>query len=156
VIAPVACVPLTGSVPDHAPEAVHEVASVEDQLSVVLPPLATLAAPALSETFGAGAPDTVTVADCAAAPPAPVQTTTNLVVAVSAGVLAQPLVGCVPLQPPEAVHEVALADDHLNIDAVPFFTALGLADRVTTAAGLVTDTVADWVALPPAPEHVSA
>jgi hypothetical protein len=42
VIAPVACVPLTGSVPDHAPEAVHEVASVEDQLSVVLPPLAML------------------------------------------------------------------------------------------------------------------
>ena len=37
-----ACVPLTGSVPDHAPEAVHEVALVEDQLSVVLPPLAML------------------------------------------------------------------------------------------------------------------
>ncbi len=50
----------------------HEVAFVEDQLSVELPPLETLVGLALIVTVGAAA-DTVTVADCDALPPAPVQ-----------------------------------------------------------------------------------
>jgi len=48
--------------PDHAPEAVQEDALVEDQVSVELPPLATLVGLALSEAVGAGV-DTETVAD---------------------------------------------------------------------------------------------
>jgi hypothetical protein len=70
--APVDIEPLTGSLPDHAPEAVHEVALVEDQVSVVALPLATVLGLALSVSVGAG-DVTVTVADCAALPPAPVQ-----------------------------------------------------------------------------------
>lgn len=70
--APVDTEPLTGSLPDHAPEAAQEVVLVEDQVSVLALPLATVLGPALSVRVGAGEV-TVTVADCAALPPAPVQ-----------------------------------------------------------------------------------
>jgi hypothetical protein len=45
---------------------------VADQVSIELPPLETLVGLALSETLG-GVADTVTVADCDAVPPEPVQ-----------------------------------------------------------------------------------
>jgi hypothetical protein len=70
--APVDTEPLAGSLPDHAPEAAQEVALVEDQVSVVALPLATVLGLALSVRVGAGEV-TVTVEDCAALPPAPVQ-----------------------------------------------------------------------------------
>ncbi len=57
-----------------------------------------------------------------------------------------PLIGIVPLQPPEAVQEVALVDDHVKVDAAPLLTVLGLAESVTAGA--------DWVALPPVPVQV--
>jgi hypothetical protein len=44
----------------------------EDQVSIELLPLATLVGLAVSETVGAAA-DTVTIADCEALPPVPVQ-----------------------------------------------------------------------------------
>ncbi len=60
-------------VPDQPPEAVHEVALVELQVSVEVPPEATLVGLALSATVGADAV-TATVADCGAlVPPDPVQ-----------------------------------------------------------------------------------
>ncbi len=74
VKAPVDCVPLAALVPDQAPEAVHDVASVEDQVSVELAPLVTEAGFAVKVTVGAGvAAVTVTVADFAVLPPVPVQ-----------------------------------------------------------------------------------
>jgi uncharacterized membrane protein len=78
--------------PVQPPVAVQAVVLVEDQLSVVLSPLAILVEAALSDTVGAAA-DTVTVADCEAVPPVPVQATTNWVVALKAGVLFEPLTG---------------------------------------------------------------
>lgn len=140
--------------PVQPPEAVQAVALVEDQLSVVLAPLAILVDAALRDTVGAAA-DTVTVADCEAVPPVPVQATMNWVVALSAGVLVEPLTGSEPLQPPEAVHEVALVAVQVNIEVAPLFTVLGLAERVTAGAAVFTDTVADWDALPPLPVQVS-
>ena len=83
------CVPLNASLPLQAPEAVHEVALLDDQVTVELPPLATLVGVAPIVTVGAGGEvgaDTVTVADLAAEPPAPVQVSVNWVVAASAGV----------------------------------------------------------------------
>jgi hypothetical protein len=60
--------------PLHAPEAVHVLASVLDQVSVEEPPLDTLSGLAVNDTVGAGGADvTVTLIDCAALPPAPVQ-----------------------------------------------------------------------------------
>ena len=72
VSAPVDCVPAMAFVPDQAPEATHEVAFVEDQLSVALLPLFIALGPTLKVTVGA-AGLTETVADCVALPPLPVQ-----------------------------------------------------------------------------------
>jgi hypothetical protein len=84
-----------------------------------------------------------------------VQVSVYLVVAVSAPVLAVPLVASDPLQPPEAVQEVALAVDQLKVELLPLATLLGLAVIVTVGAGEVTETVVDCAALPPAPVQVS-
>ena len=81
--APVDCEPLTALLPDQAPEAVHEVALVADQLNVEAPPLAMVLGLAVKLTVGAAAV-TETVADCVALPPAPVQVSTNVLLAVSA------------------------------------------------------------------------
>ena len=153
VIAPVDCDPLVARFPDQPLEAVQEVAFVEDQLRVVLPPLATLLAAALNVTVGCGV-DTETVADCAAEPPVPVQVKVYFVAEVTGEVALEPVVPIDPLHPPDAVQEVALVEDQFNIDVVPFATVLGLALRLTAGAGVVTVTVADWLALPPAPVQV--
>jgi hypothetical protein len=153
-MAPVPFVPLVAIEPLQPPDAVQAVAWVEDQLNVELPPLATLAALALSETLG-GAADTVTVADCDAEPPVPLQVRVKLVFAVSDAVACEPLVALVPLQPPDAVHEVALVADQVKVEVAPLSMVLGLALRVTAGAALVTETVADCVALPPLPVQVS-
>jgi hypothetical protein len=50
---------------------------------------------------------------------------------------------------------VAFLADQVSIELAPLATVLGLAARVTTGAGEVTDTVADCDALPPVPVHVS-
>jgi hypothetical protein len=65
-----------------------------------------------------------------------------------------PLVGLEPDQAPDAVQAVALVDDQVSVDAAPLFIVLGAADSVIAGAGLVTDTVADCVAVPPVPVHV--
>lgn len=72
VSAPVDCEPLVALLPDHAPEAVQVVALAETQVSVALPPLVIALGPTLRLTVGTGV-FTVTVADCAALPPGPVQ-----------------------------------------------------------------------------------
>jgi hypothetical protein len=59
--------------PDHAPEAVHEVALVEDHVSVEEPPLLIVLGLAPTLTVAGGFPLTLTVADCAVLPPDPVQ-----------------------------------------------------------------------------------
>lgn len=146
------CVPPTASVPAQSPEAVQEVALVEDQVNVEVPPLATLAGLALKDTVGAA--DTVTVAACDAVPPVPVQARVNLVVAVNAEVLVEPFIGSDPLQPPDAVQAVALVADQVSAEVRPLATVLGLADNVMAGAAWVTETVADWVALPPVPVQV--
>jgi hypothetical protein len=115
VSAPVLCAPLVGIEPDQPPEAVHEVALVADQLSVVLPPLETLLVPALRDTAGAGV-DTDTVTDCVADPPAPVQVSVYLVVADTAAVLADPLTVSLPFHPPDAEQALALVEVQLSVD----------------------------------------
>ena len=69
---PVGCDPVGALVPDHAPEAVQEVASTDDQDRTDALPLAILLGEALSLTVG-GVALTDTVADCTALPPGPVQ-----------------------------------------------------------------------------------
>jgi hypothetical protein len=93
----------------------------------------------------------VTVADCAAEPPAPVHVSVYLVVVVSAAVFCEPLMASEPLQPPDATQEVAPVEDHDNVEVAPLATVLGAAVNVTVGAGAVTVTVAVCAALPPAP-----
>jgi hypothetical protein len=82
VNAPVDWLPLVALPPDQAPVAVQDVALVEDQVSVALPPLSMALGPTLSETVGAdGAAATETVADCEARPPVPLQVSTKVDVA---------------------------------------------------------------------------
>jgi len=71
--APVDCEPLTGMLPDQAPEAVHEVALVDIQVKVELPPLAIVLGLALRLIVGICCGLTVTVVVCDALPPVPVQ-----------------------------------------------------------------------------------
>ena len=76
--------------------------------------------------------------------------------ALSAPLDCEPLIALLPDQPPEAVHDVALVEAHLSVDAPPLATVLGLALKPTVAVGCVlTDTVADCIALPPAPVQLS-
>jgi hypothetical protein len=72
VSAPVDCEPVSALAPAQAPDAAHEVALLDDQVNVELPPLDIALGPTLKVTMGAAAL-TETVADCTAEPPAPVQ-----------------------------------------------------------------------------------
>ena len=67
----------------------------------------------------------------------------------------EPLVASVPLHAPEAVQEVAWVEDQVRVELPPLEMVLGLALRLTVGAGVVTVTVADWPALPPAPVQVN-
>ncbi len=155
VSAPVDCEPLTALVPDQPPVAVQAVALVADQLNTELLPLVTELGLALKVTVGAGLL-TVTVADCVALlpAPAPVQVRPKFWLAVSAPVDCEPLSALLPDQPPVAVQAVAWVDDQLKLALPPLVTVLGLTVKVTVGVGAVTVTVADCVALPPAPVQV--
>ena len=68
-----------------------------------------------------------------------------------------PLAALVPLQAPEAVHEVALVEDQVKVDPLPLATLVGFALIETVGGGVAaTVTVADWLAVPPAPVQVKA
>jgi hypothetical protein len=67
--------PLVARVPDQAPDAVQEVVLADLQLNVDVPPLLSVLGAALKATLGV-AEDTVTVVDCEALPPCPVQVNT--------------------------------------------------------------------------------
>lgn len=66
-----------------------------------------------------------------------------------------PVIALVPDQAPEAAHEVAFVADHDSVALPPLLIALGPTLSVTVGADAVTETVADCVALPPLPVHVS-
>ena len=75
--------------------------------------------------------------------------------AVSDPVDCEPLTGLAPDQPPEAEQEVALVAFQVSIELDPDATVLGEALRLTEGAADLMETVADCVALPPAPLQVN-
>ena len=133
------------------------------QLSVVPLPLATVDGVAVSVTVGGGGEDagiTVTLIDCVADPPAPVQVSANAAFAVSGPVEAEPEVGLLPLQLPEAAQLVESVDDQVKVDAEPEFTVDGTAESVIEGpcgalGGWLTFAVTVCPAVPPAPAQVS-
>ena len=56
-----------------------------------------------------------------------------------------------PDHAPEAVQAVAWAELQVNVALLPLTMALGPTLRLTVGTGDLTETVVDWVALPPAP-----
>jgi hypothetical protein len=66
-----------------------------------------------------------------------------------------PVVATAPLQPPEAVHEVAFSEFHCNFETLPAVIVVGSAVRVTSGAAEVTTTSADCAVEPPGPVQVN-
>ena len=144
--------------PLQPPDAVQLVALVLVQLRVEELPLVTVDGVALKVTVGTVGPDaTVTVTDCAAVPPAPVQVSVYVVVAAIPVRASEPLRALVPVQPPDAVQLAALVDDQFRVVEPPLATVVGVAVSVTEGAdGCVTVTFTDCVASPPGPVQVNA
>lgn len=117
-------------------------AFVELQVNTAESPVPTVLALAVSVTVGTRVTDTVAAA---LVPPGPVQVSEKLVFAVSAPVLDVPLVDWVPLQPPDAVHDVAFVELHVNVDAAPLLTVVWDALSATVGGG----TTAGGLSPPP-------
>ncbi len=141
--------PEVGWLPVQAPLAVQVVALVDDQARVLELPLATVVGLALMLTVGVAAGAvTDTVADFAVVPPAPVQLSVYVLLALRAPVEADPDVALVPDHAPVAVQLLALVDDQVRVLDPPLATLAGLAPRVTVGvADPVTATVTVFVAV---------
>jgi hypothetical protein len=66
-------------------------------------------------------------------------------------VLCVPLVAFAPLQPPDAVHDVAFAELHVSVEAPPLATDVGFAVSVTVAVGTTATVAVAMLLVPPAP-----
>jgi hypothetical protein len=156
VRAPVVRLPLADSAPLQPPAAVHAVALVELHVRVEVPPEATVVGFAVKVAVGTGAIAIEAVA-AGLTPPAPVQVSEYDVFVVSAPVLRLPLVGNAPLQPPEAVHAVALVELHVSVEVPPVAILVGFTVKVAVGrAGAVTVTVTVTAGLtPPEPAQLS-
>jgi hypothetical protein len=125
-------VPLIACAPLHAPLAVHDVALVDDHVSVALDPSVMLDGETEIVTVGAEGAFTVSVAEALPVPPLPVHVNVYVAVPAAAGVSdCVPLVVCVPLHAPLAVHDVALVDDQVRIALAPRVIEVELKDKVT-------------------------
>jgi hypothetical protein len=132
-------VPDTALLPDHAPDAVHEVALVELQVNFDAVPLDTVVGSAPSVSVGAGggvvAPDTLTVTDFVVVPPPPSHVRVNVLVVVSAPVDCELDAGFGPDQAPNPSQLVASLADQDRVDDAPLLIDAGLALSVMTGAG---------------------
>lgn len=156
---PLIAEPLVPAAPVQPPLAAQEAALVDDQVRVELAPAAMLVGLAESDTVGAGGDVTVTTTVFDPVPPGPVHVSVKAAVAGKAPVVAEPLVGRAPLQPPLAVQEVALVDDQVSVELSLVMILVGFAESETVGdgggGGAVTTIVAELDAVPPEPVHVS-
>jgi hypothetical protein len=147
VSAPVLWLPAVALVPLQPPDAVHEVAFVEVHVKALLPPLLTVVGDADNMTAGTGVVlMTETDALAWAVPPAPLQLSMNVASAFNAPVPWLPEAAFAPLQPPDAVHEVALVDVHVNVLPAPLLTDVGAAVSATDGGGVVLVTATETLA----------
>jgi hypothetical protein len=156
--APVDWLPEGPFEPVHPPEAVHELALADDQVSVELAPAFTVVGFADNITVGGGgAPITVTVTLRCALPPSPVHCRVKVVLFVRLLIAWLPEVCRFPVQPPDAVQAVAFVDDQVSWVLPPLATLVGLAFNVTVGADgcwAETVTVTESMAVPPSPVQV--
>jgi hypothetical protein len=107
-------------------------------MSIEEPPAATAIGEALRLAVGVTGRG-LTVTDTVAsglAPPGPVQVNAKVEFVVSAPVLRVPLGAKVPLHPPEAVQEVALAEDQVSVAEPPASIAVLDASREATGSAV--------------------
>ena len=158
VSAPVGSLPAVVFAPDQAPDAVQDVASVDDHVSVAALPFNTLVGLATSETVaagGGGMSATTTVTSLVEIPPAPAQLKLNVLVAVNGPVDWLPAVVFAPDHAPDAVQDVAFVDDHVSSAAAPFAMFVGSTPNKTVGGGGNTLTVTLRLVVPPRPAQVS-
>jgi hypothetical protein len=67
----------------------------------------------------------------------------------------EPVAGCAPVQPPDAVHEVAFELDHVSVAEFPAVIAEGSAVKEVTGAAVVTSMATVLAVVPPGPVHDS-
>lgn len=144
--APVDWVPEVALAPDQAPEAVHEVALVEDQVNVEDCPETMVVGLAASDTVGTGGGggefDTVTSPEALALPPDPVQVREKILLAVSVPVDWVPEVALAPDHAPEALQEVALVEDQVSVEDCPLTMVVGSAASDTVGTVGVGEAIA--------------
>jgi hypothetical protein len=144
-------VPLVASAPVHAPLAAHDVALVDVQVRVTLEPRTIGLGETEIVTVGAAGALTVSVVEAPPVPPLPAHVSVYVSVPAAAGVSdCVPLVFCVPLQAPLAVHEVALVDDQVNVALEPRVMAAELKERVTVGCGVLEPPPQPAIMLPSA------
>ena len=112
-------VPDGGRLPVQPFDAVHAVALVVVHVSDVVPFGATLVGSAVNAAVGAGAGLTAMTTELVASPPGPEQVSAKVLDAVSAGVVSAPDVPRLPVQAPDAVHDVAFVLLHLSCSLAP-------------------------------------
>ncbi len=142
------CDPEVDLFPVHPPVAVHDVASVELQLSVVEPPGATTDGSAENVSVGNGGGFTITIT----LELTPSHVKVYVFVDVRLDRRSEPDVDRLPVHEPDDVHDVAFVLDQFNVVEPLYATVVGVAVSVTVG-GTVTVTDCDAV-LPPALEHV--
>jgi hypothetical protein len=148
--APVPWLPLVPSAPLQPPEAVHDVALIELHVSVETPPEAT------TEGFATIVAVGITLTSTVAAPlvpPVPVHVKEYELRSASAPVLCVPLVAFVPLQLPDAVHDVAFVELHVSVEALPLATEVGAAPSDAVGSAVVVLVLA---LLPPPQAAISS
>jgi hypothetical protein len=151
VNAPVDCEPAVDLAPLHAPLAVQLVALVDDHVSMLVPPAATLVGLAVNETvIGGNELATATEADWVIEPPAPTQLRLKVLFATNPVIAWLPEVTLSPDHEPLAVQLVAFVDDHVKVLVPPLAMLVGLAVTVNVG-GAATETVTVWLVVPPVP-----
>jgi len=141
--APELLLPLGASEPLQPPEPVHPVAFVELHVSVLVPPVPTEIGAAVKLAVGTILTETLAPW---LIPPAPLHTSEKLVASVSDPVLLLPLLASIPLQPPEALQEVASVEAQVSVVSSPL---------LTTVFATLSETLGDGTLLPapPPPPH---
>ena len=66
-----------------------------------------------------------------------------------------PLAAFVPLQPPEAVQDVALVELHVSVEDPPLAMVVGFAVSVAVGLRAMVTVAVAAVLVPPAPVHVN-
>jgi hypothetical protein len=66
-----------------------------------------------------------------------------------------PLLATAPLQPPEAVHAVALVELHVSVEVPPAATLVGFAVKVAVGTAVTATVTVAAVLVPPGPAQVS-